>query len=299
MLLSVVILTKNEAANLEICLKSLEELDVEVFIVDSGSSDQTIEIAKQAGCHVVEHSWETYAKQLNWALTNLPLNTPWTMRLDADERLTPELISELRDVLPNAPAEIFGYQLKRRVFFMNRWIRHGGYYPTWLLRIWRTGSGTCEQLWMDEHIVLSEGEIANLKYDIIDENQKGLTFWTDKHNRYADREVKDMLGIALEEGSEKLLSASDRSQAGQRRWVKKNLYARSPLFLRAFIYWLLRYTVGLGFLDGVEGLIFHFLQGFWYRFLVDAKLYCIKKNRLHKDTSKNNFVTKGAIEGLP
>lgn len=282
MLLSIVILTKNEAANLKTCLESLKELDVKVFIVDSGSTDGTVEIAKQANCYVVEHPWETYAKQLNWALTTLPIKTPWTMRLDADERLMPELVSELCGVLPNAPAEISGYQLKRRVFFMGRWIRHGGYYPTWLLRVWRTGLGACEQLWMDEHIVLSAGNVANLEHDIIDENQKGLTFWTDKHNRYADREVKDMLGISLEGGSEKLLSANDRSQAGQRRWVKKNLYSRSPLFLRAFIYWLLRYTVGLGFLDGVEGLIFHFLQGFWYRFLVDAKLYSMSK-RDHDD----------------
>lgn len=277
-LLSVIILTKNEAPNLPACIASIQELDAEIYIVDSYSTDRTVEIAQQAGCQVVENPFENQAQQLNWALQNLPINTPWIMRLDADERLTPELVEELKQVLFQTPEDITGYQIKRRVFFMGRWIRHGGYYPTWLLRIWRTGIGTCEQRCMDEHIVLSTGKIANLQNDIIDENQKGLSFWTDKHNHYADREVKDLLSaISLE--NDDLLQGGQLSQASRRRWVKANLYARSPLFFRAFLYFLMRYTIGLGFLDGIEGLVFHFLQGFWYRFLVDAKIYELKKNK--------------------
>lgn len=275
-LLSVVILTHNEEANLLTCLDSSQKLGADIFVVDSGSTDRTVAIARQAGCQVFEHSWENYAKQLNWALDNLPITTPWIVRLDADERLTPELVEELKRVLPQTPDDIVGYQVKRRVFFMGRWIRHGGYYPTWLLRVWRTGLGTCEQRFMDEHIVLSQGKIANLHHDIIDENHKGLSFWTDKHNRYADREVKDLLN-AMSDPSDDLLKGGQHSQASRRRWVKTNLYARSPLFLRALLYFLMRYTIGLGFLDGIEGLIFHFLQGFWYRFLVDAKIYELKK----------------------
>ncbi len=272
MQLSVIILTYNEALNLPNCLTGLKLLDAEIFIVDSGSSDQTIEIAQQANCQVFYHPFENQAKQLNWALQNLPIKTSWVMRLDADERLTPELAEELKQVLPQTLDEITGYQVKRRVFFMGRWIRHGGYYPTWLLRVWRTGIGNCEQRWMDEHIVLSQGKVANLKHDIIDENHKGLNFWIDKHKRYADREVKDMLS-AIANNNDDLLKVSQHSQATQRRWIKTNLYARSPLFIRAFVYFVLRYFIGLGFLDGKEGLIFHFLQGFWYRFLVDAKIY--------------------------
>ncbi|MEO0434455.1 MAG: glycosyltransferase family 2 protein, partial [Cyanobacteria bacterium J06656_5] len=279
-----------EAANLPLCLESLKPLNADVYIVDSGSTDSTVEIAHSFGCYIFQHPWETYAQQLNWALANLPIKTPWIMRLDADEQLMPDLVSELQQVLPSSSAEVGGYQLKRRVFFMGRWIRHGGYYPTWLLRVWRTGVGTCEPLWMDEHIVLSEGKIANLKHDIIDENHKGLTFWTDKHNRYADREIKDLLATHDADETDHLLTNDGVSQASQRRWVKKNLYARSPLFLRAFIYWLLRYTVGLGFLDGTPGLIFHFLQGFWYRFLVDAKLYAtMQHNNAQTSTQKNSF----------
>jgi glycosyltransferase involved in cell wall biosynthesis len=270
--LSIILLTKDEETNLSVSLASLKNLDATIFVVDSGSSDQTVAIAKQAGCQVFEHPFENQAKQLNWALENLPIATPWIMRLDADERLTPELVEELKQVLSQTPNDITGYQVKRRVFFMGRWIRHGGYYPTWLLRIWRTSIGTCEQRYMDEHIVLSKGRIANLQHDIIDENHKGLSFWIDKHNHYADREVKDLMDTRSDVSTD-LLKGGQFSQASRRRWVKTNLYGRSPLFLRALLYFLMRYTIGLGFLDGVEGFIFHFLQGFWYRFLVDAKIY--------------------------
>ena len=278
MFLSILILTKDEEENLPICLESLKELNADIFIVDSSSTDRTIDIARRFGCKVYEHAFENHAKQVNWALGNLPIKTPWIMRLDADERLTSELVAELKAVLPQTPDSIAGYQVKRRVFFMGRWIKHGGYYPTWLLRIWRTGAGTCEQRWMDEHIVLSKGGIANFQNDIVDENHKGLGFWIDKHNGYSDREVQDILSARSKE-HQGLLGTSQFSQAKQRRWVKNKLYGRFPLFLRAFIYWLLRYTVGLGFLDGIEGLIFHFLQGFWYRFLIDAKLYEANRNK--------------------
>lgn len=278
--LSIIILTKNEEANLSACLDSLKPLSAKIFVVDSGSTDSTVKIAQQADCQVFEHPFENHAKQLNWALQNLPITTLWIMRLDADERLTPALAEELKQILPQTPNIVTGYQIKRRVFFMGRWIRHGGYYPTWLLRIWRTGLGTCEERCMDEHIVLSQGKIANLQHDIIDENKKGLTFWINKHNHYAEREVKDLLDINIED--DLLLSQGQLSQASQRRWIKKNLYRRSPLFLRAFFYFLMRYTIGLGFLDGIEGLIFHFLQGFWYRFLVDAKIYELQRKCHHE-----------------
>jgi glycosyltransferase involved in cell wall biosynthesis len=274
MLLSIIILTRDEQANLPTCLESIQSIEAQIYIVDSGSGDRTVEIAREKGCHVFIHPWESYAQQLNWALENLPISTPWTMRLDADERLTCDLAEEIKQTLKSTPEEITAYQVKRRVYFMGRWMRHGGYYPTWLLRIWKTGLARCEDRWMDEHIILSQGTIATLNNDIIDENQKGLTFWIDKHNRYADREVKDLLMLNK---NDRLLLAEHSTQASQRRWIKQNIYLRSPLFLRAFLYFLVRYLIGLGFLDGVEGLIFHFLQGFWYRFLVDAKLYVYNK----------------------
>ena len=267
-LLSVVILTLNEEANLPVALASLRGLQAEICVVDSGSADRTVAIARGAGCHVVEHPWETYATQMNWALDHLPIVTPWVMRLDADERLTPELAQELSTKLLELPDDVTGLLVKRRVYFWGRWIRHGGYYPTWLLRIWRHGRAHCEQRWMDEHMVVDGGRTLRLHRDIIDENHKGLTFWTDKHNRYADREVNDLLALRARTRTAGTLD----DQPGSRRWLKENLYGRAPLFWRAFGYWFYRYVLRLGFLDGRPGLVFHFLQGFWYRFLVDAKL---------------------------
>lgn len=265
--LSCVILTRDEALNLPFALESLSDLGAEVFIVDSGSTDQTIEIARAAGCHLVEHVFTTHARQLNWALENLPIRTEWVMRLDADERLTPELLDELRAVLPRFSADVTGLMLKRRVYFWGRWIRHGGYYPIWLLRIWRRGAAVCEDRDMDEHMLVSGGRIERLKHDIIDENRKGLGFWIDKHNRYASKEV-----AALRAG----VITRDAVQAGEaiarKRFLKDRVYGRSPRFLRAFLYWFFRYFLQLGILDGRAGFVFHFLQGFWYRLVVDAKL---------------------------
>jgi glycosyltransferase involved in cell wall biosynthesis len=263
----VIILTRDEEANLPYALESLRPLGPDIFIVDSGSTDRTVEIARAAGCHVYHHQFENHAAQMNWAIDNLPIETSWVMRLDADERLMPELASELSATLRELPDDVCGLEIKRRVYFWGRWISHGGFYPTWLLRVWRRGLGHCEERWMDEHMLVASGRIQKLSCDLIDENHKGLTFWTDKHNRYADREVRDL--IAMEAGSGERPSG----QMGRRRWFKENFYGRMPLFWRAFFYWCYRYFIRLGFLDGTPGCVFHFMQGWWYRALVDAKLY--------------------------
>lgn len=266
-ILSIVILTKDEEANLPFALESISELDADVYVVDSGSADRTAALAEAAGCTVVTHEFTTHSQQVNWTLDNLPLRTDWVMRLDADERLTPELAAELRHVLPQLPADVAGLMVKRRVYFWGRWIRHGGYYPIWLLRVWRRGAARCENREMDEHMLITHGRIGNLEHDLIDENHKGLGFWIDKHNHYADREVAALRAA---------VGKADASRAGEpvarKRFLKDRLYGRSPRFLRAFLYWAFRYFVQLGFLDGKPGLVFHFLQGFWYRLIVDAKL---------------------------
>ncbi|SUS07989.1 Glycosyl transferase [uncultured Defluviicoccus sp.] len=270
-LLSVIVLTRDEEKNLPHFLESAKALGATFWVVDSGSTDATIEIAKGFGCRTVFHEWSNYAKQLNWAIETLPLDTPWIARMDADETFTPELVAELNESLPSLPAGISGLLFKRRVYFMGRWIRYGGYYPTWLLRVWRNGQGRCEDRAMDEHMIVTGGTTMRLQNDIIDENHKGLTFWIDKHNHYATREMRDL--ISLNSAAVRGVDPQLVGQAETKRWFKENVYARSPLFLRAVAYWLFRYFVLLGFLDGVRGFIFHFFQAFWYRFLVDAKLY--------------------------
>jgi hypothetical protein len=189
------------------------------------------------------------------------------MRLDADEHLTPELADELILKLPRLADDIAALELKRRVHFWGRWIRHGGLYPMWVVRLWRRGRGRCEDRWMDEHVIVSDGRIGRLEHDIVDEDRKGLAFWIDKHNRYADRELKDLL-----EGYMSGSAAALTGQAFARRVGKERLYYRLPPLWRAFLYWSYRYLVQRGFLDGRPGLVYHFLQAFWYRFLVDAKL---------------------------
>ena len=265
-LIAMIVLTRDEEENLPNLLASLAGLDVELHVVDSGSTDRTIAIAEGVGAIVHHRAWISYAEQFNWALDTIVTKAPWMMRMDADERLSPELVAELMRVLPGAPASVGGYRVKRQVWFWGRWIRHGGYYPTWLVRVWRTGSARIEDRWMDEHVVLSGGEIADLAHDIIDENHKGLGFWTAKHNLYADREVRDIL--AGRGGADGL-----DAQARRTRRLKEGLYLGLPPFFRAWAYWAYRYLFRGGFRDGLPGLVFHFLQGFWYRFLVDAKLH--------------------------
>lgn len=276
--ISVIILTYNEEKNVEACLKSLDGWVEEIFIVDSYSDDHTLEIARTYTDKIFQHPFENQAKQLNWALGNIPINTDWVMRMDADERVMAELRDELMDKLHKLENDVTGLYVKRRVYFMGRWIKHGGYYPTWLLRIWRKDKAYCEERWMDEHMKVTEGRVSFLEADIIDENKKDLHWWIGKHNSYATREAVDILNLkdgflAYDTIPPKLFGTQEQ----RKRWIKENIYANMPLFVRPFLYFIYRYIVKLGFLDGKEGLIWHFLQGFWYRFLVDAKIYEIRK----------------------
>lgn len=273
MTLSVIILTRDEEKNLPFALDSLAGTGAQIFVVDSGSRDRTCEMARERGCSVVSHPFETHARQLNWVLDNLPLNTDWVMRLDADESLTEALKAELIQKLETLPGEVTGLMVKRRVLFWGRWIRHGGYYPTWLLRIWRRGEARCEDRAMDEHMLVSSGRIEKLENDIIDENRKGLAFWIDKHNRFSDNEVASLQS----DGTVTVREAG--GPTARKRLFKNQLYGRLPRFLRAFLYWSFRYFILLGFLDGAAGFVFHFLQGFWYRLVIDAKIHELERTR--------------------
>jgi glycosyltransferase involved in cell wall biosynthesis len=292
--LTLVILTKDEELNLEKCLKSVGSLPTQIVIVDSGSTDKTLEIAKKYKAEIYTHPFTTQADQFNWAVDTLKITGEWILRLDADEELLPELLHEIKEKLPLLSEEVKGVILSRRVYFMNRWIRHGGYYPTWLLRVFRTGAGRSEDREMDEHLILTSGVATKFTNDFIDNNQKGLKFWIAKHNNYSTRE-------AYAEMKKYEIAVSTSLHAGQaerRRWLKEKIYARFPLFIRPFLYYFYRYILRLGFLDGMPGLIFHFLQGFWYRFLVDAKIYEIRKKksltlqRLAKDLRDKNNLKK-------
>jgi len=290
--ISVIILTYNEEKNIEACLKSLDGWAEDIFVVDSYSNDHTLEISRIFTDKIFQHPFENQAKQLNWALENLPINTEWVMRIDADEKVMPALRDELVDKLHTLENDITGLYVKRRVYFMGRWIKHGGYYPTWLLRIWRKNKAYCEERWMDEHMKVVEGKVSFLESDIIDENRKDLHWWIGKHNSYATREAIDIFNLKYgfldyDTIPSKLLGTQEQ----RKRWIKEKIYANMPLFVRPFLYFVYRYIIKLGFLDGREGLIWHVLQGFWYRFLVDAKIYEIQKRARSEGKSVREVIS--------
>lgn len=282
--LTVVILTKNEEKNLRKCIESFRGVAKRFVIVDSGSTDGTEMLCGQMDeeLHAVgaqvdfyTHPWVSYADQLNWGLDNTDISTEWSMRMDADEELLKDLAQEIDEKLDGLQEPVNGVILRRRTIFMGKWIKHGGRYPELLLRIFRTGKARCEMKIMDEHMILSEGLMVTFEHDLMDNNQKDLDWWTAKHNWYSNREVLDHQ-LSLKGDNLQDEGGSSR-QARIKRIVKNGGYYKMPKFFRAHLYFLYRYWIRLGFLDGTEGRIYHFLQAYWYRFLVDAKMYQCEK----------------------
>lgn len=281
-MLTTVILTRDEERHIARAIGSVAGLGGRVVVVDSGSTDATVEIARNLGAEVLVHPWRNHATQFNWALDQLAEGTGWVLRLDADEVVSPGLAAQIAATLPGLGAEIEGVVVGRRITFMGREIRHGGLFPIRVLRLFRQGKGRCEDRWMDEHIKVT-GSVINLTGEILDDNLNSLTWWTAKHNNYASREVVDLLNLEYHFMAHDTVAGLGKSQAGAKRWIKENVYARSPKGLRALVYFLYRYIARLGFLDGREGAVFHILQGFWYRYLVDAKLHEVKNHmRRHR-----------------
>jgi glycosyltransferase involved in cell wall biosynthesis len=282
--LTVIILTYNEELHLERCIRSVLAVAERVVVVDSYSTDRTLEIAQSLGAAVFQNPFVHQAQQFQWALDNIPVSSDWVMRLDADEYIFPELAGELIEKLPLFSPNTTGLGIKRRVFFMDKWIRHG-YYPMVLLRVWRNGAAYVEQKWMDEHIRLRHGNMETLRHDMADHNLNNLTWWTAKHNAYATREAVERLNARYQ-----FLPNAEAAPIGVHRSVAylrgvphspqigrhKRLYLRLPLFVRPFLYFFYRYFLRLGFLEGRPGFVWHVLQGFWFQFLVDAKMYQIK-----------------------
>lgn len=269
--ITVIILTHNEEIHIERAIQSVSQIAREIIIIDSYSTDRTIEICNYLGARVIQHKFINQAEQLRWMLQTVPMNTAWVMRLDADEYLTNDLITEIKQTITQVPENIHGLIMKRRLYFMGKWIRRGGYYPAKLLRLWRNGSAYVQKRLMDEHIVLSKGQSAFLDHDFVDENLRSLSSWIDKHNKYATREAIQQLDRV-----HKFLPQDERTDEHGKNGFSKRTYEHSPLFLRCLVYFCYRYFIRLGFLDGTRGLIWHGLQGLWYRFLVDAKIYQIK-----------------------
>ena len=274
--ISVVILTYNENLHIERCITSLLGVASNIYVIDSFSSDETVSICQRLGAEVYQRKWLNYADQFQWALDNCPISTQWVMRMDADEYVDSDLIEEIKDCLTNVKPEVNGIYIRRKYFFLGKWIKYGGVYPLNLLRIWRTGKGRIESRWMDEHIVLDGG--ANtifFKGHIVDDNINNTRWYVDKHNKYADREMIDILSkkYSLFSGDQSISEDKSNSQARIKRFVKEEMYNKLPVFFRPTLYFLYRYFLRLGFIDGTKGFAFHFMQGYWYRSLVDLRVY--------------------------
>jgi glycosyltransferase involved in cell wall biosynthesis len=269
-----VILTQNEEKHLARCIASIQGVVSRIVVVDSGSSDKTRDIALAHGADIYFNPWKNYSTQFNWALDNTEIKQDWCLRIDADEFLTQALSEDIKQMFSAdaAPADVSGYSMNRIMVFMDRKIRWGGLGDLYMLRLFRTAHGRCEQRWMDEHITLSQGATRKLKGELVDHNLNNIGWWITKHNGYSTREAIDILNIKY--GFEKrddLSVKGDERQAARKRWIKENIYAKLPVGVRALIYFLWRLVFKFGFLDGRPGLVFHFLQGFWYRALVDVK----------------------------
>lgn len=279
--ITTIILTYNEELHIKRCLENAFRFSKAVFVVDSFSTDYTIEVAQKMGAVVMQHEFVNQAQQFQWALDNCPVKTSWTMRLDADEYLTDELIEELSDVLPTLPEDVTGCYLPRRVVFMGKQLKYGLHRKIRLLRLWKTGNVYMEQRWMDERCTLTKGRSIFLKNLFIDHNLKGLTDFTKRHNAYSNREA------FVEINRRYNLIDEQESLDHYARNKQKSIYYKLPRFFRAYLYFFVRYVVFLGFLDGRRGFIWLKLQAYWYRLLVDSKLYEMEK-KLGKHPSKED-----------
>ena len=275
---SVIILTYNEEIHIKRCLDNISSLVKEVFIVDSFSTDRTLEIAKQyPNVTILQNKWVNYATQFNWGLNNADIKTKWVLRLDADEYLTAGLIKELQEKLPTLSDDVTGIVLPLRRVWLGKVIRRG-MPQVKLLRLFQYGKAKSEVRLMDEHIQLMEGHSVEFTNEFADDNLNNLSWWTQKHVGYAIREAVDLLDMEFNlTGSANEDNEKDISEQAKAKRMTKHKYARQPLFWRSFAYFCYRYFFKLGFLEGKEGFLWHFLQGWWYRTLVDAKIYEIKK----------------------
>ncbi|SMF63223.1 Glycosyltransferase involved in cell wall bisynthesis [Tistlia consotensis] len=277
MTLSVVILTLDAEATLGRTLDSVAGLADEVFCVDSGSRDRTAEIARAAGATVVEHPFEHYGAQRNWAIDNLPLTGDWELHLDADERLTPELAIEIRGLLDGAPAALAGCYLPRLVHFHGQPLRHGGMYPIWHLRLFRRGRGRCEDRLYDQHFYV-EGPTERLSAPMIDDMRGSFAVWKARHRRWARLEAEQLRrGAGPRPG---VIAGRFGGSPVERKRALRRLYEGLPPLVRPFLLFAYRFLLRGGFRDGWWGWRFYWHQTLCFRLLID---WYLVKLRLERD----------------
>jgi len=251
---TVLIPTHNEEKNLPEALASARWAD-QIVVVDSFSTDTTMEIASAATPHVFQHAFENYSAQKNWALDTLPIEGDWVFILDADERFTQELEAEVRRVAAD-PDACDGYYVNRRFIFMGRWIRHCGWYPSWNLRLFRHGRARYDGRAVHEHMIV-EGSVGYLQHDLVHEDRRGLDAFLARHNRYSTMEAMERL--ARLRGERIALTWKNlRDPVKRKRVIRERLWPWVPFKPAAFFFYM--YVWRLGFLDGMPGFWFSVLQ---------------------------------------
>lgn len=275
--ITVIILTYNEEIHIKRCLDNVKAFAKRVIVVDSFSKDSTCDIAREMGAEVIQHEWPgNQAEQFNWLIDHVSIQTEWILRLDADEYLMPDLIKELEEKLPNMNKGVSALSLSRARAFCGKVLHHGIVNGVRIVRIFRTGKARYEKRIMDEHLSILEGDTVEMKHQFVDDNRMTIGQFTKKHENYASREAALLLDAEYHLSDVGRLPQDHGAEVEKKR-AQKAKYAKMPLFWRAFGYFVYRYIVKLGFLDGKEGFLWDFLQGWWYRTLVDAKVLEVKK----------------------
>ena len=271
--ITLILLAYNEEIHLERCLSRIAPWMSRVVVIDSFSTDATVEIAEAHGAEVIKHPFKNHADQFRFGLEAAAPTTDWVMRIDCDEYFEESAFAALAALLPTLAEDVTGVQVRRKLIFREQWIRHGRYYPVILLRLWRNGAAEMEQRWMDEHMVLTRGRAVLLDGgDLVDHNLSGLDAWTAKHNRYATLAMVDAINREHPLFEEDRRIEGETSAARRNRYLKNNVYGRAPLYFRAWLLFLYRYIFRFGFLDGRIGFAFHTLHGLWVFLLIDAKI---------------------------
>lgn len=283
-----IILTNNEEKHLERCILSLKNIIKRIVVIDSLSTDKTHEILKNHNIEFFQKKWVNYSSQLNWGIEKAEVKTDWILRIDPDEIPSQSFTNNIKNYLDKLPINVSGISITRRLIFLEKEIKFGGDFPQMDVRLWRNGKGKCENTWSDEHMII-DGLIENSNLDIIDNNINNITWWTDKHNRFAIREMIEFFSQKERVKEKNHFKLSKKTE--KMKNIKFKIYYRFPMFLRALVFFIYKYLLRLGFLGGWQGFIWCFLQSFWYRILVDVKILEIRNIM-----KKNNFTFKEAIK---
>ena len=278
----VVLLTFNSAGIIRETASAALRITPHVYAVDSFSTDGTVQILQELGCTVEQRPFSNYSDQRNWAIAQVQERFDWQLHLDADEVLDDEAVQEIRTLLAGS-ARHDAYMLRRRDYFMGKMLRHSGVNP-WHLRLFRRGAGRCEARLYDQHFILvgADRTSARLRGVMHDKNDLKLADWIARHNRWSDAEAREK-SQPLQQAGADVLQPRLLGDARERTRFIKQLYYRLPLGMRAGSYFIYRYVLRLGFLDGKEGFYFAFFQALWFRMLVDAKLYEIHSTATNDD----------------